>query len=97
MTERLAEDHDNARRLVEGLAGITGVSVDPKSVKTNIVYIDITHNDVSSNDLADRLSQEGVLLLPTGPRQMRAVTNYHITADDVEYAVGVIRHEINNS
>jgi len=34
--------------------------------------------------------------LPTEPRQMRAVTNYHITADDVEYAVGVIRHEINN-
>jgi len=98
MIERLAEDHDNARRLAEGLAGINGLSVDPKSVKTNIVYINIGHNDLPSNDLADRLSREGgVLLLPTGPRQMRAVTNYHITADDVEYAVGVIRHEINNS
>ena len=73
------------------------MSVDPESVKTNIVYINTTHNDVSSNDLADRLGREGVLLLPTGPRQMRAVSNYHITADDVEYAVGVIRHEINNS
>jgi len=97
MTERLAEDHDNARRLAEGLAGVEGLAVDPGSVKTNIVYIDIIHNDVSSSDLADRLSQEGVLLLPTGPRQIRAVTNYHITEDDVEYAVGVIRHEINNS
>jgi len=97
MTDRLVEDHENARRLAEGLARINGLSVDPGSVKTNIVYIDITHNDVSSTDLTDRLSREGVLLLPTGPRQMRAVTNYHITADDVEYAVGVIRHEINNS
>ena len=97
MIERLAEDHDNARRLAEGLAEIDGLSVDPKSVKTNIVYINISHNDVSSNDLADLLTREGVLLLPIGAKQMRAVTNYHITEDDVEYAVGVIRHEINNS
>jgi len=97
MVERLTEDHDNARRLAEGLEGTNGLSVDPKSVKTNIVYIDISHNDLSSNDLTDRLSRGGVLLLPTGPRQMRAVTHYHITADDVKYAVGVIRHEINNS
>ncbi len=97
MIERLAEDHDNARRLAEGLTEIDGLSVDPKSVKTNIVYINISHNDVSSNDLADLLTREGVLLLPIGAKQMRAVTNYHITEDDVEYAVGVIRHEINNS
>lgn len=97
MIERLAEDHNNARRLAEDLAGINGLSVNPENVKTNIVYINITHNDVSSNDLAGRLGREGVLLLPTGPRQMRAVTNYHITEDDVEYAVGVISHEINNS
>jgi len=97
MVERLAEDHDNARQLAKGLAGVEGLAVDPESVKTNIVYIDIIRNNVSSGDLADRLSREGVLLLPTGPRQMRAVSNYHITADDVKYAVRVIRHEINNS
>ena len=94
MTERLAEDHDNARRFAEDLAGVEGLSVDSESVKSNIVYINIDHNDISSNDLAERLSREGVLLLPTGPRQMRAVTHYHITANDVEYASGVIRHEI---
>ena len=96
MVERLAEDHDNARRLTENLAGVEGLSVDPENVKTNIVYINIDHNDISSNDLAERLSREGVLLLPTGPKQMRAVTNYHITANDVEYAAGVIRNEMNN-
>jgi len=60
------------------------------------VYINIDHNDISSNDLAERLSREGVLLLPTGPKQMRAVTNYHITTDDVVHAADVIRNEINN-
>jgi len=91
MIERLAEDHNNARRLAEGLARINGLSVDRGSVKTNIVYINVNHNDVSSDDLAERFGREGILLLPTGPRQMRAVTNYHITADDVGYAVEMIR------
>ena len=96
MTERLTEDHHNARLLAEDLADVEGLSVDPENVKTNIVYINITHNDISSNDLAERLSPEGVLLLPTGPKQMRAVTNYHITANDVAHAAGVIHNEINN-
>jgi threonine aldolase len=91
MIDRLAEDHDNARRLAKGLADINSLSVDPASVKTNIVYINIPRKGMTSKDLADRLRRDGVMLLPTGPRQMRAVTNYHITSDDVDDAVGLIR------
>ncbi|MBC8417146.1 MAG: low-specificity L-threonine aldolase [Desulfobacterales bacterium] len=90
MIDRLAEDHDNARRLAKGLADINSLSVDPASVKTNIVYINIPRKGMTSKDLADRLRRDGVMLLPTGPRQMRAVTNYHITSDDVDDAVGLI-------
>src|SRR5207248_2464348 len=35
--ERLAEDHENARALAEGLAAIDGVEIDPQTVETNIV------------------------------------------------------------
>src|ERR671934_2962934 len=35
--ERLAEDHENARVLAEGLAEIEGVTIDPERVETNIV------------------------------------------------------------
>jgi len=91
MIDRLAEDHDNARRLAKALADTAGLSVDPGSVQTNIVYINITLESLSSDDLAARLGREGVLLLPTGPQQLRAVTNYHVTEDDVNYATDVIR------
>jgi threonine aldolase len=91
MIDRLSEDHNNARRLAEGLVETEGLSVDPGSVQTNIVYMNITHNGLSSNELADRLGRECVLLLPTGPRQLRAVTNYHITGNDVDHAADVIR------
>ena len=37
--DRLGEDHANARRLAEGLAGIDGLTV--KSAQTNIVFVDV--------------------------------------------------------
>jgi threonine aldolase len=89
MVDRLKDDHDNAHRLAEVLAGINGLSVDPECVKTNIVYIDITNNDLTLQAVTERLNTEGVRVLPTGPRRMRAVTNYHVTSDDIEYTVGV--------
>lgn len=91
MIDRLVEDHVNARRLGQRLVDIAGLSVETGNVQTNIVYMEITHNGQSSNDLARKLASKGVLLLPTGPRQLRAVTNYHITADDVDHAAGLIR------
>jgi len=89
MVDRLKDDHDNAHRLAEVLAGINGLSVDPECAKTNIVYINIENSDLTSQVLTERLNTEGVRLLPTGPCQMRAVTNYHVTSDDIEYALGV--------
>src|SRR5216684_6684878 len=40
--KRLAEDHANARRLAEGLAGLPGVKLDPSSIEINIVFFELT-------------------------------------------------------
>ena len=45
MVERLAEDHANARRLAEGLSRIPGVVIDPDSIQTNIVIIELADGD----------------------------------------------------
>ena len=39
--ERLAEDHENARHLAEGLAEIDGIEIDPATVETNIVIFEV--------------------------------------------------------
>src|SRR4051812_31195647 len=39
--ERLAEDHENARVLAEGVAEIRGVRIDPSTVETNIVIFEV--------------------------------------------------------
>ncbi|MFB0520173.1 MAG: low-specificity L-threonine aldolase [Desulfatiglandales bacterium] len=96
MLDRLAGDHANARKLAEGLADIDGLSIDPERVKTNIVYLKVTRSGTVSELLPEKLSSEGVRLLPTGPNQLRAVTNYHVTSDDIDYALGVFRRVLSS-
>ena len=87
--DRMAEDHENARKLAEGLAGMAGVSVDPDDIKTNIVFFKITKPGLTPAVLAQQLASEGVRIGPKPPDQMRAVTNYHITSDDIDHTLGV--------
>lgn len=89
MTARLAEDHANARKLAEGLAELPGLSIDPAMIKTNIVYFETNREDLPEDELVNRLNKEGIKIGAMGPRLLRAVTYYQITADDIEFALQV--------
>ncbi|MGA8179785.1 MAG: low-specificity L-threonine aldolase [Desulfobacterales bacterium] len=89
MIDRLADDHINAKQLANGLANVKGLSIDPDQVSTNIVYVDITREDMSAQILAERLDSQGIRVLPTGPKRLRAVTHYHVTSEDVGVVLSV--------
>ncbi len=92
MVTRLADDHANARRLAMGLSDIPGLSVDTAAVVTNIVYMDITQKGMTGQALSDALAGEGVRMLPTGPKRLRAVAQHHVAGEDIDRALGVIRN-----
>lgn len=87
MTDRLAEDHANARRLAEGLADIQGIATDPDRFRTNIVYFDLTRKGITPTDFADRLGERGIRVLPVGPERLRAVTHHPVARSDVDRAL----------
>ena len=89
MVDRLTEDHANAMRLAEGLSRIAGIAIDPSRIKTNIVYFSIDRPGLAATDLAERLNTAGVRVLPTGPQQLRAVTQYHISPSDIDAALTI--------
>jgi threonine aldolase len=95
MVERLAEDHANARTLAEGLAELKGLEINPEDIRTNIVYFQIARENPTPQRLAEGLRALGVRILPTGPRQLRAVTNYHVTAKDIAFALDEFREVLN--
>ena len=94
MIDRLADDHINAKQLANGLANVKGLSVDPDRVSTNIVYVDVIQKDMTAQILAKRLDDLGIRLLPTGPKRLRAVTNYHVTSADIEFVLFTVSKAI---
>ncbi|MGF1630727.1 MAG: threonine aldolase family protein [Kiloniellaceae bacterium] len=92
--ERLAEDHANARLLAESLRNLPGVSVDPETVETNIVFFDIAGSGMTADPFCDALKAKGVDLGGAGTR-IRAVTHLDISRADIEAAVEAIRSVLN--
>ena len=85
--ERLAEDHENARFLAEGLAELPGVEIDPSTVETNIVIF----KTPDPGGLVDRLAGRVELSKAAGGKAVRAVTHMDVSRAEVEQALGLIR------
>jgi threonine aldolase len=100
MIERLAEDHANARRLAEALAGMDGVvspganaqptpgRLDPDRVRTDFVMFNVERDREA---FLEALSLRGVLMAGYPHGQVRAVTHYGVTAADIETTIGATR------
>jgi threonine aldolase len=94
--ERLHEDHALARRLAHGLAHLPGLRVDPETVQTNIVNIDISYSrseatppasSRTATALVSRLSENGVLVNSVGQFRLRAVTHRDLQMADIDAAL----------
>jgi threonine aldolase len=85
--DRIADDHERARRLGEGLSA-AGVQVDLHQIETNFVQIDVGEDRAGA---IERLRERGVLVSTTvHPTVVRAVTHLDIGDEDVEAAVEAI-------
>jgi threonine aldolase len=85
--DRIADDHERARRLGEGLSA-AGVQVDLDQIETNFVQIDVGEDRAGA---IERLKERGVLVSTTvHPTVVRAVTHLDIGDEDVEAAVEAI-------
>jgi threonine aldolase len=88
--KRLHEDHENARRLAEGLAEIAPGSVDLEAVETNIVFVDPTPFGGTAADVVGMLRDEGVLATIVAGK-VRMLAHVDVSADDVEKAIAAFR------
>jgi threonine aldolase len=96
MIERLAEDHANARRLAEGLAGMDGVvsaggtaqpapgPLDPGRIRTNFVMFKVERDRAA---FLAALRARGVEMVEYPHGQVRAVTHYGVTAADIDTTI----------
>jgi threonine aldolase len=93
--DRLAEDHERARRLARGLAELPGVAVDAERVDTNIVIFDLRGTGLTAEEFGRRtLERFGVRFTVIGPTLARAVLHLDVPADGVERALSAARGAI---
>ena len=93
--QRLAEDHVNARRLATEIAALPGVlspghiaqpegeRLDPSRVSTNFVIFKVAGGTARRTRFLDALEKHGVLMVAYPHGQIRAVTHYGISDEEI--------------
>jgi threonine aldolase len=83
----LKEDHRRAQELATAIAQIDSSLIDPSSVSTNIVGLDLKAVGMTAAELARRTKESGLLIGALGPYFARLVT--HRDFDDTECAQAI--------
>jgi threonine aldolase len=78
--DRMAEDHEHARLIAEACG------VDPATVPTNIVVVDVP----SAPAVVAAAAEQGVRIGAVGPQRVRLLTHLDITRADAEQAAKVL-------
>lgn len=89
--KRLHIDHENARRLAEGIAQMPTLRIDPKKVRTNIVIFDCSNTGMTAVGLCEALSLRGIWAQETALYSVRLVTHCDVNREGIERALNVLQ------
>ncbi len=90
MVDRLAEDHEKATRLADGLAECPALELNRALVQTNMVYFALRSKRAAAETMAAALSARGVLCYAAGDR-IRLVTHHDVPVEHIPLAIERIR------
>jgi threonine aldolase len=88
--DRLAEDHDNARHLSEGIANIKGLEIDAPRMETNLVFFEVRKPGWTAARLVEACKERGVGIGANTATRIRAVTHLDVNRADIDTALKVI-------
>ena len=84
---RLSEDHRRAKEIAIAIASVDASLIDPKTVETNIVGLDLSALPITAAELAARTKEAGLWISALGPKYARLVT--HLDFDDAQCAQAI--------
>ncbi len=87
----LAQDHRRAQEIAKALAEIDPSLIDPTTVVTNIVGLDLANFEISAAELATECKKEGLLISALGPKYARVVTHLDFDDTQCEQAIEILK------
>ena len=97
MIDRLAEDHDNARYLANGLEGIEGFTINLKTVQTNIICFKFELPKLSCKEFVDNITKKGIYVVHLYKDSGRMVTHKDLNRSDVDYALEMFKDTVSEN
>ncbi len=94
--KRLHIDHENAKKLAEGVANIKGVSIDAEKIVTNIVIFDVSATGKTSAEICNALKEKDIYAIPFG-KAIRMVTHCDISSKYIEQTLNALKSTISTS
>ena len=90
--DRMQQDHDNAKRLANGLSDIAGLTASAQDTKSNLVFFEIDPELGTAVQLSAALKERNVKMGPMGGQRMRAVTHLDVADTDIDVVIDAVRH-----
>jgi threonine aldolase len=88
MIDRLAEDHERARKLAQGLREVPGIEVENDPPSTNMVYLRFLPDAaLDAEGLAEAMAKRDIKVHAVAQRRMRLVLHYWIDDSAVKQVV----------
>jgi len=88
--ERVAADNRRARVIADRLAEVPGFVLDPETVETNIVLVDVIGTGLVPEELVPLFADAGVRVLERDTARIRLVTHRGIGDAELEEAVRIV-------
>lgn len=89
--ERLVDDHRRARELALALNAINATLIDPSTVETNIVGLDLGSMPFTATEFAKHCRDAGLLISALGPKYVRLVTHMDFDDTQCEQAIEILK------
>ncbi len=83
---RLREDHANARLIASRICDLPGVRLNPETVQSNIIILNLNDAAPDAAEIAKRAKNHGVLVSIFGRKKLRAVTHLDVSRSDCSRA-----------
>ena len=90
----LSEDHRRAKEIAIALNAVVPSVIDPTTVQTNIVGLDLAEFKITAAELATRCKAEGLLIGALGPKYARLVTHLDLDDAGTAYAIEVLKRAL---
>ena len=88
--DRMAEDHARAKKMAVALAAHDSTLIDPTTVETNIVGLELSQAGVTAADFAARCKEKGLWISALGKSYARLVTHLDIDDEHCDEAIAIM-------